>query len=136
MSHDEKLDRAEQLAARSRKSDKRWKIGLALLALLLLLAGSGATALAVTYQQLAQAQALQKQDLAQAVAAACGRGQLVSDVAGRNLCDVSAELASAPVLIPGPAGPPPAEFRFSANGRDYLCTPDPPGSATFTCSST
>jgi hypothetical protein len=137
LSHDEtdrQLDVAEQQAARARRSDKRWKIGLALLLLLVLLAGAAATAWAVTSSELARVQGIQKQALAQAVADACGRGQVVNDAAGANLCDRAAELAAEPILIPGPAGPPPAQFTFTAAGREYLCIPDPPGSATFTCS--
>ncbi|MEA5454464.1 collagen-like protein [Sinomonas sp. JGH33] len=35
---------------------------------------------------------------------------------------------------PGPAGPAPASFTFvDASGRTYTCTPDPPGSTTYTC---
>lgn len=126
MNHDETdrhLEAAADLAARSRRSDKRWKIGLALLVLVLVLVTSAAAAWAVVSLQ-------QKQDLATQLAAACSSGQVVSNSAGLNLCG-KAEAIAGPQ---GPAGPPPSQFAFTFAGRSYVCLPDPPGSATFTCS--
>lgn len=126
MSHDEadrQIEAAAQLAARSRRSDKRWKFGLSILVLILVLATSAASAWAVVSLQ-------QRQDLAAQLAAACSSGQVVSNSSGLNLCG-KAEAIAGPQ---GPAGPPPAQFAFTFAGRSYVCLPDPPGSATFTCS--
>ena len=120
---DRQLEHAERVAARSRRADKRWKFVLLLLVLLLVLVSSAATAWAVASLQ-------QKQDLAAQLAEACSSGQVVSNSAGLNLCG-KAEAIAGPA---GPAGPPPSQFSFTVAGRSYVCLPDPPGSATFTCS--
>lgn len=226
---DKQIAAAMDASARSRRSDKRTKLVLAFLSILLAAALACVVWLATDYHRISvenasfgEAQAQEKQSLAEEFTAACVQEEFAQTTAGQNICRKAEQVASEPVSSaaggvqgpqgiqgahgprgpagqdgaastvpgpqgiqgiegaagaqgipglpgapgvngePGPAGPQglpgrdgadssvpgpqgvpgpagtdgttPTSFKFTdADGTKYQCTPDPPGSSTFTC---
>ncbi|MGC0237267.1 hypothetical protein [Arthrobacter sp. SD76] len=104
--NDPELAAAARAAARSRKSDKRWKLMLAVLSLLLaavtIVAGSLALAngrLAGENAEFAAAQQGEKKEIArEARQALCGSGEM--EIYDQQLCEKWADAAQEPVVTP------------------------------------
>lgn len=108
---DAELEAAAAKAAHSRRSDKRWKLWLAALALALGLLSTITILLAVTNAKLAaenasfgaQQQGEKKEIAREASRALCGRGE--TQIYDRELCDKWADAAQEPTVTPEPAAP-------------------------------
>lgn len=104
--YDPELAAAARAAARSRKSDKRWKLLLAVLSLLLAAVTIVAASLALANGRLASenadfaaAQQGEKKEIArEARQALCGSGEM--EIYDQQLCEKWAEAAQEPVVTP------------------------------------
>lgn len=104
--NDPKLLAAAELSSKSRKSDKRWKLGLAIAVLLLaavtaiaVVLGSNNARLATENAEFASRQQVEKKEIAQeARQALCGSGD--REIYDRDLCEKWAEAAQEPNVVP------------------------------------
>lgn len=104
--NDPDLLAAAELSSKSRKSDKRWKLGLALAVLLLAAVTTIAVVLGTNNARLASenaAFASQKQDEMKEIAKEAGRALCGSgdrEIYDRDLCEKWAEAAQEPTVVP------------------------------------